>query len=110
MTIHSEVSRGIDFKNLSSGWLVEVETTNRRYLLECLNKCTMRISGHPEYCLSPMLAMLQGSIDDQGAIGTGMIHPGMHLTYFLDQLGPVAASRVVRVQVTNSDRAYSLQN
>jgi hypothetical protein len=81
------------------GSVVEVETQSRHYQIECLGGDLMRISGHPDLCPSPSPALLQGSLDDKGTVAAGLIAPGMRLAYFLDRLGPVTTSQVIRVQV-----------
>ena len=97
MTIPSET--GVKFQTLRAGSVVEVETLSRHYRIECLGLDLMRISGHPDFCPNPASAFLRGSLDDQGTVAVGSIEPGMRLAYFVDGLGPVTTSRVVRVQV-----------
>jgi hypothetical protein len=43
----------IDCADLPPGSLLEVETKNRHYQIECLGGSAIRISGHPEYCPTP---------------------------------------------------------
>ncbi len=42
----------VDCTSLAPGALVDVETKNRHYQIECLGGSAIRISGHPEYCPS----------------------------------------------------------
>jgi hypothetical protein len=44
----------VNCAGLAPGSLVDVETKNRHYRIECLGGSAMRISGHPEYCPSPV--------------------------------------------------------
>ncbi len=106
MTISSETPGGVDINNLSPGCLVDVETKSRHYRIECLGGNAMRISGHPDFCPTPVLAELQGSVDHEGMSETGLIEPGKHLVFVLGQHRPVTTSRVLSVHVDepNSSR------
>jgi hypothetical protein len=88
MTASSEVPEGVNPATLAPGSLIDVETKSRQYLVECLGGSAIRISGHPEYCLTPVPAYLHGSIE-----------PGMKVTFFLNGNRPVTTSRVVSVHV-----------
>jgi hypothetical protein len=92
----------VDCKSLDRGSLVEVETRSRHYHIECLGGDAIRISGHPEFCPSPVPGQLQGSIDQEGALEHGLIGCGMRLRFLLDNRGPVTTTRVVSVQVDRS--------
>jgi hypothetical protein len=46
----------VDCNNLPPGSILTVETRNREYLIECLGGSAIRISGHPEYCPTPVPA------------------------------------------------------
>jgi hypothetical protein len=69
---------------------VDVETKNRHYRIECLGGSAMRISGHPDYCPTPVPARV---------LESGVIERGRHLHLLLDDRRPVTTSRVVRVRV-----------
>ena len=97
--IPSEVLGGVDLKSLPPGSLIDVETKSRHYQIECLGGNAIRISGHPDYCPSPVPAQLQGSIDQEGELELGLIGNGMRMKFFLDDHRPVTTSRVVSVHV-----------
>ena len=99
MSSPSEVPGGVDVKSLRPGSLIDVETKSRHYHIECLGGAAIRVSGHPEYCPDPVPAHLQGSIDKEGALESGLIEPGMRLMFFLNGDRPVTTSRVVSVHV-----------
>ena len=103
MTTQGEISTGVNFQTLSPGSLIDVETHSRHYRIECLGRDLMRISGHPDHCPSPSSALLRGSVDDEGMMEAGFITPGMRLTFFLNDRGPIATSRVIRVQVARAE-------
>lgn len=80
----------VDCKGLPPGSLLEVETRNRHYRIECLGGLTVRISGHPEFCPTPV----QGRV-----IESGLIERGKHFQFLLDDRRPITTSRVTRVRV-----------
>jgi hypothetical protein len=80
----------IDGAALPAGSMLEVETKNRRYQIECLGGGAVRISGHPEYCPTPVKGRM---------LESGHIERGKYLQFMLDDRRPVTTSRVVRVRV-----------
>ena len=80
----------VDCKGLPPGSLLEVETRNRHYRIECLGGVAVRISGHPEFCPTPV----HGRV-----IESGLIERGKHLQFLLEDRRPVTTSRVTRVRV-----------
>ena len=100
MAIPSEVLDGVDLKSLSPGSLIDVETESRHYHIECLGGEAVRISGHPKYCPQPVPAQLEGSIDKEGGLDSGLIECGMRLMFFLmDDHRPFTTSKVVSLHV-----------
>jgi len=99
MIASADVQEGVDLNSLSRGSLVDVETRSRHYLIECLGGNTMRISGHPEYCPSPVRAELKGSIDLEGTVESGCIRPGRHMVFLLEDHIPLTTSKVLSVHV-----------
>ena len=98
MTMSSEVFKGVDFKSLRVGSLLDVETKSRHYRIENLGGNAIRISGHPEYCPRPQVGQLYGSVNNEGEVEFGLVEPGMRLMFFLHD-HPVTTSRVVSVRV-----------
>jgi hypothetical protein len=80
----------VDCSGLPPGSLLDVETKNRHYKIECLGGSAIRVCGHPEYCPTPV----HGHVLDPG-----LIQRGRHLHFLLDDRRPVTTSRVVRVRV-----------
>src|SRR5438270_7851613 len=95
----------VDFANLACGIRVDVETKNRHYLIECLGGNAIRISGHPEYCPSPVFGQLQGSSDKAGVLEPGLIGRGKYLRFLLDDHRPVTTSRVLSVHLGQGEPA-----
>jgi hypothetical protein len=89
----------VDCKSLSTGSRVDVETRSRHYQIECLGGNAIRISGHPEYCPSPVPGKLEGAFEDEGTLELGRIERGMRFRFLLDDDRYVTTSRVLSVHV-----------
>jgi hypothetical protein len=90
----------VDCASLPPGSLVDVETKNRHYRIECLGDSVIRISGHPELCPEPVTGQLRGSAERGGILTEpGLIGRGKYLQFLLDDRRPVTTSRVMRVRV-----------
>lgn len=100
----------VDLTKLVRGALIDVETKNRHYQIECLGGNAIRISGHPEYCPAPVSGELQGSSDKAGILEPGLIGRGRYLRFILDDHRPVTTSRVLRVHVGQPDVAPPLSS
>jgi hypothetical protein len=95
----------LDCTNLKPGSRIDVETKSRHYQIESLGGTAIRISGHPEYCPDPVPARLQGSVDHDGVLESGIIGRGMRLMFLLNERGPVTTSRVLSVHLEQPDAA-----
>jgi hypothetical protein len=89
----------VDCSNLPPGTLVDVETKNRQYHIEYLGGDSIRISGHPDYCPTPVPGKLQGAADKHGLTEPGLIGRGKYLQFLLEDHRPVTTSRVLHVRV-----------
>ena len=89
----------LDCNNLAPGSLIDVETKSRHYQIECLGGNVIRISGHPDYCPSPVAARLHGSVDREGSMEFGLIGRGRRLMFLVDGQRPVTTSRVLHLHV-----------
>jgi hypothetical protein len=85
--------------NLRPGALVEVETRNRRYHIECLGGRRIRISGHPDFCPTAVTARLRGSSDGDGVLEPGLIGAGRHLSVLIDDRLPITTSKVLKLRI-----------
>jgi hypothetical protein len=89
----------VDCQSLAPGSRIDVETKSRHYQIECLGGNAIRISGHPEYCPSPVPACLQGSLDKEGILEFGLIGRGMRFLFLLNDDRPITTSRVLHIHV-----------
>jgi len=89
----------LDCKSLKPGSLIDVETMSRHYRIECLGGSTIRISGHPQFCPTPVVAQLQGSVTGEGTLEEGMIECGMRLAFVIGEDFPLTTSRVLNFQL-----------
>lgn len=89
----------VDFKKLPAGATIDVETKNRNYHIECLGGDSIRISGHPDYCPTPVHALLRGSVDKEGELEFGLVGRGMRLVFLLDDHRPITTTRVERLRL-----------
>ncbi|HEX3746635.1 MAG TPA: hypothetical protein VHW09_22010 [Bryobacteraceae bacterium] len=87
MTISAEF---VNCDGLPPGSVLEVETKNRQYHIECLGGGAIRVSGHPEYCPQPV---------DGRVVESGLIERGRHLHLMLENNRPLTTSRIMRVRV-----------
>jgi hypothetical protein len=97
----------LDCAQLSPGSIVDVETRTRHYRIECLGGHAVRVSGHPQYCPSPVDAELEGSLTHEGALDAGMIECGQRLLLLLNERLPVTTSKVLHVHVEDTISALS---
>jgi hypothetical protein len=69
-------------------------------LLDCksLGGNTIRVSGHPRFCPTPVFAQLEGSVTSEGTIESGVIELGTRLVFLFEDHIPVTTSKVVHVQ------------
>jgi hypothetical protein len=100
-------AESVDFKNLPPGAVVDVETKNRHYQIECLGGNAILISGHPQYCPTPMNAELQGSSDQVGIVSPGLIERGRYLRFLVANTFPITTSRVQHIRVLTPGTDFS---
>jgi len=89
----------LDCRSLEKGSMIDVETVSRHYRIECLGGSTIRVTGHPRYCPTPVVAQLEGSVTSQGTIEDGIIERGLRLVFLFQDHNPVTmtTSKVLHV-------------
>jgi len=101
MTEKSELLTGVYLDSLNSGTAVDLETKSRHYRIEYLERDRIRISGHPRWCPTPVLARLHGSTVGSGEVEEGYIGCGMHLVFEpLDNHIPITTSEITDIRVS----------
>ena len=99
MAVATELENEVLCEELAPGSVLDVETHTRHYRVECLNGCQIRISGHPEFCPTPVPAKIQGSINREGEFKPGVIGSGMRLMFQDPNKRVVTTSEVTNVRV-----------
>jgi len=89
----------LDCKSLEPGSVIDVETMNRHYRIECLGGSAIRISGHPQFCPTPVVAELEGSITSEGTLEEGVIERGTRLAFMIAEQCPMTTSKVLNVHL-----------
>ena len=89
----------VNCAGLPPGSLLEVETRNRQYRIECLGGGAIRISGHPEYCPNPVPGRV---------LESGLIERGRHLHLLLEDHRPLTTSRVMHVRVQTAKQPSTI--
>jgi hypothetical protein len=101
MTTITEFPDGVQLAELKQGAVIDVETQSRHYSLEYLGGDEVRVSGHPQWCPTPVVVKLEGSLGNSGAFEPGFVGPGMHLVFqrFGDRM-PVTTTEVKDVHLS----------
>src|SRR5258706_1509577 len=81
MTAQTNPDEGMYVHRPSPGSVLDVETSHRTYRLECMCGASVRISGLPSYCPTPVRAQVQGSTTEAGDFEPGFVGRGMHLIF-----------------------------
>ena len=87
----------LDCNQLEPGSVLDVETRSRHYRIECLGGSAVRISGHPQFCPSPVSADLRGSVNREGGLDEGLIECGRRMLFVVEDRLPVTTSKVLHV-------------
>ena len=77
----STSAEALDLSSLNPGSVVDVETKSRHYRIELLGGDKIRISGHPRFCPTPVLAQLRGAIGDASTVKSGFVSRGTRLVF-----------------------------
>src|SRR5262245_60651375 len=59
--VRSEIEGGVYLDDLSEGAVLEVETQNHEYIIVTGCRGSTLISGHPQYCPTPVEVRIAGS-------------------------------------------------
>jgi hypothetical protein len=102
MTEQANSLDGLRLSSLDTGSVIALHTKSRCYRIEYLDGDRVRISGHPEWCPTPVLARLHGSKGYSNGFAEGYIGCGMRLLFErLDDCIPVTTSEITDIRVMN---------
>jgi len=79
--VRSEVEGGVYLRDLAPGSAIEIRTRNRLYVIVMQAQGEALISGHPDYCPSPVLVKVDGSNWGGSMLKQGFIGRGMRLEF-----------------------------
>jgi hypothetical protein len=96
--IRSEIEGGVHLRDLAPGAVLEVRTCQRRYTIVNQGGGDALISGHPEYCPSPVLVKIHGSTWGGSMLKEQFIGRGMHLEFRHPNFLPITTSRILEVR------------
>jgi hypothetical protein len=81
MTKTTELREGLQLTDLEKGSVIDIETKSRHYSVEYLGGDRVRISGHPQWCPTPVVVRLEGSLGNSGDFEPGFVGTGMHIVF-----------------------------
>jgi hypothetical protein len=97
----SEIEGGVHLDDLSQGSRLEVQTQHRRYTVINCGDDWVLISGHPEFCPSPLLVRVLGSNWGGSMLKMRFIGRSMHLEFkHPEYRTPIITSRIVEIRET----------
>jgi len=104
MTRTAELPEGVQLTELEKGSVIDIETKSRHYSIEYLGEDQVRISGHPQWCPTPVVVRLEGSMRNSGEFEPGFVGLGMHIVFQrLDNPVPVTTTEVRDLRLAAHD-------
>jgi len=101
----SEVEGGVRLEALPRGCRLEVQTQHRRYTVINCGDGWVLISGHPEYCPSPLLVRILGSNWGGSMLKMRFIGRSMHLEFkHPEYRTPIITSRILEIREAASSQ------
>jgi hypothetical protein len=96
--IQSEIEGGIYLADLEPGIRLEFRTEHHCYSLTNIGKGRVRISGHPEFCPTPVEVTLCGSNWGGSLLKSGYLGRGMRLEFRHPSRDLITTSRIVEIR------------
>ena len=90
----SEIESGVYLSDLPCGVSLELETVHHTYLLVNHGAGKALISGHPQYCPTPIEVLVSGSNWGGSLLKSGFVRRGMRLEFLHPDHDLVTTSRV----------------
>ena len=98
LIVRSEIEGGLRLGSLENGARVLVETLNRLYELEVRGD-QVWISGHPEFCPSPVPVDVRGSSWGGSMLKRAFIGRGMHMEFQHPTHATITTSKIVSIRM-----------
>ena len=95
--VQSEIEGGVDLYDVPPGTVLEVQTKNHIYTIVHKARGQVLISGHPEFCPSPVEVRIHGSTWGGSMIMNHYLGRGMHLEFAHPVHQVVITSRIVDI-------------
>jgi hypothetical protein len=96
--VRSEVEGGVYLKDLPHGSELEIETENRAYRIIVQTDGRILISGHPQFCPSPIPVSIHGSSWGGSMLKVAYIGRGMHLEFRHPEYRTITTSRIREIR------------
>jgi hypothetical protein len=98
MFLQSEIEGGVFLHDLTPKSTLYIQTKHHWYTLVHCGENRGLISGHPEFCLEPVLARIAGSSWGGSMLKTNFIGRGMHPEFKHPEYEtPIVTSRIVEI-------------
>lgn len=104
--IQSELEGGVHLRDLPMGAVLEVQTCRRWYTIVNQGDGEALISGHPEYCPSPVLVKIHGSTWGGSMLKEQFIGRGMHLEFRHPAFLPITTSRILEIRERHQPKEH----
>jgi len=96
--VQSEIEGGVNLYDVPPGTVLEVQTQNHIYTIVHKAWGQVLISGHPEFCPSPVEVQIHGSTWGGSMIMNHYLGRGMHLEFAHPVHQVIITSRIVDVR------------
>ncbi len=103
--VQSEIEGGVHLDHLTEGTTLRIETQHRWYTIVLLGQGNALISGHPQFCPSPVMVRIMGSTWGGSMLKSRFIGRGMHLEFRHPTLQTITTSRIVDIQANRPEAA-----
>ena len=97
--IQSEIEGGVYLRDLPMDGRLEIRTANTSYTLAKRGDGRVLLSGHPEFCPSPVPVTISGCTWGGSMLKEAFLGRGMHLEFqHPDYELPITTSRIVEIR------------
>jgi len=109
--IQSEIEGGVFLGDLPPSTILEIQTMNHRYTAVLLGGSEALLSGHPEFCPTPVHVAIAGSTWGGSMLKLHYVGRGMHLEFRHPRYPrPIVTSAIQEIHDYQSDSNPACQN